>query len=290
MNKKLVTILLSGVLTLGLYGCSNTSDDENANTKDKTKVEETKSNGKETLLSSGHFIAGEDFEPGIYTIIAIKGNGNVSSSNMYDSGINAIMAANADELNSNIGSEMYQLEYKNIKLPEGTELSIDGLTVQLVPKGQEPSNLEDISSESEDQDKEEIESSSDSTELNNSMDKPSSNSNSDNSNKSDSSSPRKYCCSSCGKEITKKEKESTGRCNSCQEKRDKSSSSVNDNLEGDRNGDGILNHLDDYDDSDYGEYDDNSNNNNNDNNISPSSDSDDTSIPDSEGGTAIYNN
>ena len=30
--------------------------------------------------------------------------------------------------------EYYQKEYKNIRLPEGTELRVDGVTIDLIPK------------------------------------------------------------------------------------------------------------------------------------------------------------
>jgi hypothetical protein len=42
-------------------------------------------------LSSGHYTAGIDFPAGTYDIVAVSGGGNVSSSNMFSGGINAIM-------------------------------------------------------------------------------------------------------------------------------------------------------------------------------------------------------
>ncbi len=76
-------------------------------------------------LGNGHFIAGEDFTEGVYNIVAVSGGGNVSSSNMYSGGINAIMGKPA--------GDFYEVEYKNIDLPKGTELSIDGVKIKLVP-------------------------------------------------------------------------------------------------------------------------------------------------------------
>lgn len=81
---------------------------------------------KTVTLSNGNYISGNDFEAGVYDVVAISGNGNVSSSNMFSGGLNAVMGVK--------GGDLYQKEYKNIKLPEGTELSIDGVTVKLVPK------------------------------------------------------------------------------------------------------------------------------------------------------------
>lgn len=77
-------------------------------------------------LSNGNYTAGIDFDAGTYDIIAISGNGNVSSSNMFSGGLNAIMGVRNDGF--------YEKEYKNIRLPYGTELSIDGVKIKLVPK------------------------------------------------------------------------------------------------------------------------------------------------------------
>ena len=77
-------------------------------------------------LGNGNFVAGEDFPTGVYDIVAISGGGNVSSDNMFDGGINAIMGVDQS-------SGMYEQGYKNIELPEGTTLSVDGVRIQLVP-------------------------------------------------------------------------------------------------------------------------------------------------------------
>jgi hypothetical protein len=82
-------------------------------------------------LGSGNFVAGTDFSAGTYDIIAVSGGGNVSSDNMYDGGINAIMGT-ADK-NKEIGSNLYQQEYKNIELPKGTTLTVSGVGIKLVP-------------------------------------------------------------------------------------------------------------------------------------------------------------
>ena len=80
-------------------------------------------------LGNGNFVAGEDFPAGVYNIVAVSGGGNVSSSNLYDGGINAILGTE----DQNELMDMYEQEYKNIDLPEGTTLTIDGVQVQLVP-------------------------------------------------------------------------------------------------------------------------------------------------------------
>lgn len=80
-------------------------------------------------LGNGNFVAGEDFPAGVYNIVAVSGGGNVSSSNLYNGGINAVMGT-ADQ---NAMLDMYEQEYKNIDLPEGTTLTVSGVQIQLVP-------------------------------------------------------------------------------------------------------------------------------------------------------------
>lgn len=77
----------------------------------------------DTQLGSGHYISGIDFPAGTYSLTAVKGGGNVSSDNMYNGGINAIMGVKDDDF--------YQKEYSNISLPYGTRLSIDGVTLNI---------------------------------------------------------------------------------------------------------------------------------------------------------------
>jgi hypothetical protein len=77
-------------------------------------------------LGNGNFTAGTDFTAGTYNIIVVSGKGNVSSSNIYDGGINAMMGIDD-------GTGLYEKEYKNIDLPTGTTLTIDGVKIQLVP-------------------------------------------------------------------------------------------------------------------------------------------------------------
>lgn len=82
--------------------------------------------GAKCTLSSGNYTAGTDFEPGVYTITAVSGNGNVSSSNMYDGGLNAVMGTDTS-------MDFYEKKYKNVALPEGTTLQLSGVEVRLVP-------------------------------------------------------------------------------------------------------------------------------------------------------------
>lgn len=79
---------------------------------------------KEVELSSGNYVTGADFPAGIYDVILVKGSGNVSSSNMYDGGLNEIMGS---------GDDMYIKEFKHASFSDGDTLELSGVTVKLVP-------------------------------------------------------------------------------------------------------------------------------------------------------------
>lgn len=78
---------------------------------------------KEYTFSNGNYMSGKHFQAGNYNVIAIKGAGNVISSNSWDGGINAIMGPADDGF--------YQKEYKNISLPVNTTLKITNVTIKL---------------------------------------------------------------------------------------------------------------------------------------------------------------
>jgi hypothetical protein len=113
--EKDVILNISGNVTVLL-----TSD--GVNTKDMAPRSEMLS--EEQTFSSGNYITGTDFDPGIYNIILVKGSGNVSSSNMFDGGLNEIFG-NDDE--------MYIKEFKNAIFNNGDSLEISGVTIKLVP-------------------------------------------------------------------------------------------------------------------------------------------------------------
>lgn len=112
---------------------------EEREAKEKAEAEakaQAELEAKTKVLGNGNFEAGVDFEAGTYDIVAVSGGGNVSSSNMYNGGINAIMGDDAKiaEMNELGMGDMYKKEYKNIKLPAGTTLKLDGVEVKLIPK------------------------------------------------------------------------------------------------------------------------------------------------------------
>lgn len=73
-------------------------------------------------LSSGIYIAGEDFPAGTYNLVATKGFGNVFTS---DGGLNEILSAENDDMSIN--------EFKNFPFAEGEELELSGVSINLVP-------------------------------------------------------------------------------------------------------------------------------------------------------------
>jgi len=94
--------------------------------EERLAEEKAELEAKTVRLSNGNYVAGTDFDEGVYDIIAISGGGNVSSSNMYSGGLNAVMGVADDGF--------YEKEYKNIKLPQGTELTVSGVKISLIPK------------------------------------------------------------------------------------------------------------------------------------------------------------
>lgn len=111
-----VTVTVSSDLEIEIS--TKEADISNMKTRENTTAEKIS-------LKSGNYIAGKDFKAGTYDIVALKGNGNVSSSNMYEGGLNEIMGVSKDG---------YSIKkYKNAALEDGVELSISGVDVKLVP-------------------------------------------------------------------------------------------------------------------------------------------------------------
>jgi hypothetical protein len=77
------------------------------------------------VFGNGNYTVGENLDPGIYNIVAISGDGNVCSSNMYDGGLCEMMGT-SDEL-------YYIKEFKNVILEESTTIKIsNGVDVKLI--------------------------------------------------------------------------------------------------------------------------------------------------------------
>ena len=80
-------------------------------------------------LTAGNYTSGTDFPAGNYNVVATGGSGNVSSSNLYEGGLNEVMGTEGND-------GMTITQYNNAMFPEGTTLSISGTSVQLVPVGE----------------------------------------------------------------------------------------------------------------------------------------------------------
>lgn len=79
-------------------------------------------------LTNGNYVVGVDLPEGIYNLKVLSGNGNVSSSNILDGGINEMVGV--DE-----SSGFYIQTFHNLLLDENVELSISGgVTIQLTPQ------------------------------------------------------------------------------------------------------------------------------------------------------------
>lgn len=106
-------------------------DEQEKIEKQAQQIEEQKAaaelESKSVTLKNGNYVAGSDFDAGIYDIVAISGKGNVSSDNVYQGGINAIMGT--------VDDGFYNKEYKNVKLPQGTTLRVDRVEIKLIPRG-----------------------------------------------------------------------------------------------------------------------------------------------------------
>lgn len=76
----------------------------------------------EVDLSAGNYTAGVDIPVGTYNLVATGGSGNVSSSNMFNGGLNEVMGNPADE---------YSIDsFNGLKMDEGVILTL-GNTVTL---------------------------------------------------------------------------------------------------------------------------------------------------------------
>ena len=78
-------------------------------------------------LGAGNYVAGEDFPAGTYRITASYGTGNLSSSNIFDGGVNEMFGIDD-------GYGWYSDRIENVELPKGEELEVSGgLGVRMVP-------------------------------------------------------------------------------------------------------------------------------------------------------------
>lgn len=123
---KFLTIIIGIIIVMGIVATIITATQPKINymSSSPTATMNNKSLSNSSVLSSGVYVAGQDFKGGKYNIIAVSGSGNISSSNMYTGGVDGEISSD------NNGT--YK-EYRNINLPNGTKLTISGdVSIKLV--------------------------------------------------------------------------------------------------------------------------------------------------------------
>lgn len=80
----------------------------------------------EYILTAGYYFAGIDIPAGKFDLIAVSGDSNVSTSNMFTGGVNGMFGGpEADH-------SLYKESFNGVKLPEGESIQVSGdLTVKI---------------------------------------------------------------------------------------------------------------------------------------------------------------
>ena len=95
--------------------------------EEKKKKEEAEKQAelesRSVTLGNGTYLVGKDIPEGVYDLIAVKGGGNVQSS---DYTMNLIMGVKGD-------SDFYQREYQNIALRDGVNIELSNVTIKFIP-------------------------------------------------------------------------------------------------------------------------------------------------------------
>ena len=86
---KFLTIIIGIIIVMGIVATIITATQPKINymSSSPTATMNNKSLSNSSVLSSGVYVAGQDFKGGKYNIIAVSGSGNISSSNMYTGGV-----------------------------------------------------------------------------------------------------------------------------------------------------------------------------------------------------------
>ena len=78
-------------------------------------------------LPTGSYTAGTDFPAGVYKIVAVSGNGNLISSNIFNGGVNEIFG-----VDTSYG--IYNSQFLNAELKSGGTLTVSGgLVIRMIP-------------------------------------------------------------------------------------------------------------------------------------------------------------
>lgn len=128
----------SGYYTESFNGLELSEDavlEVSGNLKIKLTYSELKSNytgrtydeNASVTLSSGNYTVGSDLPEGTYKVVAVSGNGNLSSSNLFNGGINEVFGIDD-------GSGYYTKEFLNLQLEKDITVEIKGnLKVKFIP-------------------------------------------------------------------------------------------------------------------------------------------------------------
>lgn len=139
MRKKIVTLLLVGMLATSVTACGGSSDitdtsGDGATQDASAESQEPVKEHYEIDLSAGNYIAGKDVPVGTYNITATSGSGNVSSSNMYNGGLNEVMGAENDGIS--------QQSFNGLAMDENVTLSVGGnVVIHLVAEDAQTGNV-----------------------------------------------------------------------------------------------------------------------------------------------------
>ncbi len=97
---------------------SKPTTNSSAQPETEKEKEEVVEEHYEVDLSAGNYTAGIDIPIGTYNLSATGGNGNVSSTNMYNGGLNEVMGNPADEYSSD--------SFNGLKMDSGVILTLGG--------------------------------------------------------------------------------------------------------------------------------------------------------------------
>lgn len=115
-------------------GTATQTESISNDTSDSSEEQAPVTEHYEVDLSAGHYTAGIDIPAGTYNLTATAGSGNVSSTNMYNGGLNEIMGTPADEFT--------QETFNNLQLPAGETLSLSGdVALHLVSEDAQTQNM-----------------------------------------------------------------------------------------------------------------------------------------------------
>jgi hypothetical protein len=102
-------------------GTTASQTDKNASQTESAK-DDLSNVAKEYTLTAGYYTAGIDFPAGKCNVTAISGTGNLTSSNMYNGGINAMFGIDD-------GTGLYTESFNGLRLPSETTLSLSGVLI-----------------------------------------------------------------------------------------------------------------------------------------------------------------